>query len=186
MGRKPGGKNRIKLGGESVSAQEVLQSVAFPIDEGNAAAVRLSEDADQKKEVAAAAAKIPQIFTEEQVIWIFDAYVAVLSFVYSVTLKTDFSAIKEELEFSQEQKEQFAKPLAKICSKYAPAEWAGMSAEIELCTLMGIWTVSSFQRAKNVAKRLEQEKEKANRTHPVQPMRRGPIYTHNETAAVAP
>jgi len=125
--------------------------------------------------VKKAAAAIPEIFTPGQVEWVFDAYTAVLSFLYSLTLKTDFEAIQTELEFSQSQKEMMAKPLAKICSKYAPSEWAGMTDEIQLVTMLGLFTVSSFKRAKMVKEKLDEKKKAEERTQPVQPIRREPI-----------
>jgi hypothetical protein len=155
-----------------------VQSSAFPsaeTDNSNAtqpvAAAKISSDAKEKENILEAAKKIPEIFTAKQVKWVFDAYVAVLCFVYSIALKTDFSALQDELAFSEEQKDSLAEPLAKICSKYAPSSWAGMSAEIELVTMMGVWTVASFQRARNVAKAQEEKKRDAERTQPVQPIR---------------
>jgi hypothetical protein len=150
---------------------ETAQTSPFPSDPSPQAADNLEQDAAEKEKVKKAAAAIPEIFTPEQVVWVFDAYVAILSFVYSLALKTDFSAIQKELEFSTEQKEGLAKPLAKICSKYAPSEWAGATAEIQLITMLGVWTVASFQRAKNVARAEEEKKKDAERTQPVQPIR---------------
>lgn len=147
------------------------QESAFPSEDSASVAENLKENASEKERVREAAAAIPEIFTAEQVVWVFDAYVAILSFVYSLVLKVDFKAVQEELEFSPEQKEQMAKPLAKICSKYAPSEWAGMTAEIQLVTLLGVWTVASFQRARNVQKKLEEKERDAARTRPVSPIR---------------
>lgn len=151
--------------------ESVAQTSAFPVDEMPRAAENLEQDAAEKEKVKKAAAAIPEIFTPEQVVWCFDAYVAILSFVYSLVLKTDYKAIQDELEFSPEQKEQMAKPLAKICSKYAPSEWAGMTAEIQLVTMLGVWTVASFQRARNVQRALDEKAKDAERTRPVSPIR---------------
>lgn len=148
------------------------QPVAFPQEDTTPPAAELEENAAEKEKVKRAMAAIPEIFTPEQVEWVFDAYVAILSFVYSIALKTDFDAIQTELEFSKEQKEMLSKPLARICSKYAPPSWAGMSAEIQLVTMLGVWTVASFQRARNVARAQEEKKRDAERTQPVAPMRR--------------
>ena len=157
------------------AVDDSVQPHAFPTTETPRAAENLEQDAAEKEKVRKAAAAIPEIFTPEQVEWVFDGYVAILSFVYSLALKTDFSAIQEELSFSKEQKESLSKPLAKICSKYAPSEWAGMTAEIQLVTMLGVWTVASFQRAKNVQRALDEKKKDAERTQPVQPIRREPI-----------
>jgi hypothetical protein len=148
----------------------VVQESAFPVD--NSPADPLNADAEEKRRVAEAAGKIPEIFTPDQVKWCFDTYVAILCFVYSLVLKTDFKALQTELEFTEEQKDAMAKPLARICSKYAPSSWAGMSAEIELIAMLGVYTVSSFQRAKNVAAKEEEKKKDAGRTQPVAPMPR--------------
>jgi hypothetical protein len=167
-GRPPGSRNRIR-------DEAISQSTAFPQEESVRAAESIEQDAADKEKVRAAAAAIPEIFTPEQVVWVFDAYVAILSFVYSLVLKVDFKAIQDELEFTPEQKEQMAKPLAKICSKYAPSEWAGMTAEIQLVTLLGVYTVSSFQRVRNVQRALDEKKKDAERTRPVQPIRTQPM-----------
>ena len=151
---------------------EAAQASAFPQEEVPQSAEKIENDAAEKERVKKAIAAIPDIFTPENVAWAFDVYVGLLSFAYSYILKTDFDAIQKELEFSEEQKASLAKPLAKICSKYAPAEWAGMTAEIQLVSMMGIWTVASFQRAKNVRRELEEKKKDAERTQPVQPIRR--------------
>lgn len=175
MGRKPGGKNRtrINMGGDIA---ETIQSSAFPVGDESPVVEKLSQDAEEKERVKKAAAAIPEIFTPEQVVWLLDAYVAILSFVYSLVLKADFKAIQDELNFSKEQKEDLAKPLAKICSKYAPSEWAGMTAEIQFITMMGVWTVASFQRAKNIARAIEEKKRTENRTQPVQPIRQQRVH----------
>lgn len=152
---------------------ESVQASAFP-QSPSSPAEGLREDATKKEEVKKAAAAIPEIFTAQQVEWVFDVYVGILSFVYSLVLKTDFKAINDELEFTDEQKKALAEPLAKVLSKYAPSEWAGATAEIQLITMMGVWTVSSFQRARNVQKKLEEEKKVENRTQAVAPMRREP------------
>lgn len=151
------------------------QATAFPASPSVQPAEELRDNADAKKKVEQAVKEIPEIFTPENVIWVFDAYVAILSFLYSYALKTSFEAIQEELEFSQEQKEGLAKPLAKICSKYAPAEWAGMKDEIQLVTMLGIYTVASFQRARNVAKKEKEKERDKDRTVPVAPMRPQPV-----------
>lgn len=156
---------------ESVQASAFPQSPSSPADE-------IRSDAAQKDEVKKAAAAIPEIFTPQQVEWVFDVYVGILSFVYSLALKSDFKAINEELEFTDDQKKALAEPLAKVLSKYAPSEWAGATAEIQLITTLGIWTVSSFQRARNVQKKLEEEKKAENRTRPVAPMHRPQSEIH--------
>lgn len=154
---------------------ESAQPSAFPASESARPAEELRDNAEQKEQVKKAAAAIPEIFTPEQVVWVFDVYVGILSFVYSLILKCDFKAINDELEFTKEQKESLAVPLAKVCSKYAPSEWAGATAEIQLITMLGVWTVASFQRARNVQKKIEEQKKDEQRTRPVAPMRREPV-----------
>jgi hypothetical protein len=129
-------------------------------------------DAEEKERIKKAVSKIPEVFSPEQVAWVFDAYVALICFVYSLLLKTEYKALEEELRFDEEQKIQMSKPLARIASKYAPSEWAGMSAEIELITCLGIWTVSSFKRAQNVQKAEIEKHRDATRTAAVDPMPR--------------
>jgi hypothetical protein len=154
---------------------ETVQATAFPQSTSVApAAEELREDATKKEEVKKAAAAIPEIFTPENVEWAFDVYVGILSFVYSLVLKCDFKAINDELDFTKEQKESMSKPLARILSKHAPAEWAGMTDEIQLVMTLGVWTVASFQRARNVQKAQEEKKKDAERTQPVAPIRREP------------
>jgi hypothetical protein len=159
---------------------EVRQESAFPSIEtlSDEPEIKISTDAKEKERIKEAVAGIPDIFSPEQVAWCFDAYVAILCFVYSIVLKTDFKALQKELEFSEEQKAIMAKPLARICSKYAPSTWAGMAAEIELITTLGIWTVSSFQRAKNVAVAETEKQKDANRTKPVAPIDRNRQEVH--------
>lgn len=178
---------RIQIDLSSPQNQEILHDAAFPSAESidtdsistpAATAERLTSDAADKKSIAAAAKEIPVIFKPEQVEWVFDAYVAILCFTYSIILKTDYSALETELKFDKEEKEMMAKPLAVICSKYCPAQWAGMSAEIQLITSLSIWTVASFKRAKTVAQ-AEKEKERTkNRTQAVAPMQRAATEIH--------
>lgn len=149
------------------------ETAAFPAaDAPTRPDAPLSEDAAVKEKVKAAAAAIPEIFTPEQVEWVFDAYVGILCFAYSIILKIDFMALWDELKLDDELKKQLSKPLAKICSRYAPAKWAGHTPEIELLTMMGIWTVSSFKRARLVQVAIEEKRRDAERTQPVQSPRR--------------
>lgn len=148
-----------------------VQTEAFPSSPSTPAVDNLEQDATEKEKVKRAAALIPEIFKPEQVEWVFDVYVGILSFAYSLALKVDFKEINDELEFSKEQKEGLSKPLANILSKYAPSEWAGRTDEIQLITMMGIWTVTSFKRAKNVQEKMEEKRKDAERTQPVQPIR---------------
>lgn len=157
-----------------IARDESAQASAFPMNESARPAEELRDNAEQKEQVKKAAATIPEIFTPEQIEWVFDVYVGILSFVYSLILKCDFAAIQKELEFTDEQKKSMSKPLARILSKHAPAEWAGMTDEIQIIMSLGVWTVASFQRARNVAKSLEEKKRDAERTQPVAPMRREP------------
>jgi len=52
--------------------------------------------------------------------------------------------LQDELSFSEDEKKIMAVPLAKICSKYAPSSWAGMSSEIQLITSLGIGPLPAF------------------------------------------
>lgn len=161
-----GWKNR------ATQRDESAQPSAFP-SVGNMpqAAAELQDDAAKKEAVRNAAAAVPEIFTAEQVIWAFDVYVGLLCLIYSYALKTDFDALQKELEFTQEQKELMAKPLAKICSKYAPPEWAGKTDEIQLITMLGVFTVTSYQRARKIKLEFDEKKKDAERTRPVQPIK---------------
>lgn len=172
MGRPRGSRNRRIINMNDPENKDRLQAAAFPIDEGITDAEALRDNANAKRETSKAAAEIPEIFTSDQVEWVFDAYVAIICFIYSLLLKTDYKALETELKFDEDVKKQMAKPLAKICSKYAPSAWAGMTAEIELIMTLSVWTVASFGRAKNVAVAVEEKKKEAQRTQPVQPMRR--------------
>lgn len=158
---------------------ESAQPSAFPRTQTvPEAAAELQDDAREKEAVKKAAAAVPEIFTAEQVIWVFDVYVGLLCLIYSYALKTDFDALQKELEFTQEQKELMAKPLAKICSKYAPPEWAGKTDEIQLITMLGVFTVTSYQRARKIKFELDEKKKDAERTQPVQPIRQQPREHH--------
>lgn len=174
--RKRGRPRKIDLSEAGIrEANRVVQETAFPIEpepEFVETEQRLGRDAEAKKRVAAAIKEIPQIFEPAQVAWVFDAYVAILCFVYSIILKVEFKLLQDELSFSTEEKETMAVPLAKICSKYAPSSWAGMSSEIQLITSLGIWTVASFQRARNVAAKEAEKQRQENRTRPVDRMHR--------------
>jgi hypothetical protein len=119
------------------------------------------KDAEEKGKQLSAVASIPEVFRPDQVEFIFDVLAIVLSFIYSQILKYDFKVIHEELAFDKEMKERLSIPLARICSKYAPSEWAGMTAEIELCTTMGIWMVAGFGRAKDAVQRDKNAKAQA-------------------------
>jgi hypothetical protein len=148
---------------------KIKQAFAFPVDsESLDAAVpssspevdKVVSESKKKKEIQSAVAAIPEIFTPEQVVWVFDVYVAILSFVYSLVLKSDFKAISSELSMEEAEKQTMAKPLARVLSKYAPSEWAGMQPEIELITCMGIWTVTSYKRAQSAALKFEESERK--------------------------
>lgn len=150
---------------------ESAQPSAFPLIDGPAEAI--NDDAEEKRKVAEAAKHIPEIFSPSDVIWCFDVYVALLCFLYSMALKVPFDALENELSFSQDQKELMAVPLSKICSKYAPAEWAAKKDEIQLIVMLGVYTASSVQRARNVAKQIAEEKKRnEEKTVPLDPMRR--------------
>jgi hypothetical protein len=149
---------------------ESVQPSAFP-SSVNSPAAEFERDATEKRDVKKAVAEIPEIFKPEAVAWLFDVYVGIVSFVYSLVLKVEFKEISEELEFTEEQKNELAKPLARILSRHAPASWAAHSDEIQLLTQMGIWTVVSFKRAKMVQEKVSEKKKDANRTQPVQPIR---------------
>lgn len=138
-------------------------------------AATISDDAKEKKKVLEAAREIPEIFSPQQVEWLFDAYAGILSFVYSIILKTDFNELWKELKFEDDVKKSLAIPLSKICSKHAPAKWAAHTAEIELLTMLGVYTASSFKRARNVQQEQLKKKMDAERTRPVEPMRRGEV-----------
>lgn len=139
-------------------------------------AATISDDAKEKKKVLEAAREIPEIFSPEQVEWLFDAYAGILSFIYSIVLKTDFTALWEELKFDDDIKKSLSKPLSKICSKHAPASWAAHTAEIELLTMLGVWTATSFKRARNVQQAQLEKKRTEERTQPVDPMRRRDVH----------
>jgi hypothetical protein len=141
------------------------------LDDSTAATAR---DAAKKKQLQSVVAEIPEIFSPEQVAWVFDLYVMLISFVFSIALHTDFKAISEELKFDESEKNTMAIPLAKLLSKYAPSSWAGLQPEIQLITCLGVWTVTAFGRAKNIAAKVEEEKRKSQHikevTRPVSPM----------------
>lgn len=154
---------------------ESVQASAFPTSNAAPVEERIREDAAEKENVKKAVEAIPEIFKPEQVEWCFDVYVGILSFVYSLILKVDFKDINDELEFTKDQKELMSKPLANILSKHAPAEWAGRTDEIQLITTLGLFTVMSFKRAKTVQTAIEEKRKDAERTQPVQPIRRQPM-----------
>jgi hypothetical protein len=124
---------------------------------------QLEKDADDKKKNAQAVKDIPQIFTPDQVVWVFDVYVGGICFIFSLLLKCEFKVLYEELKLDEDVKLAWAKPLARVASKYAPAEWAGMTAEIELCASLGIWTAAAFGRSKAIAEKEKEKKEAETR-----------------------
>jgi hypothetical protein len=172
VGRKLGGKNR-KF---TFASQSGVQESAFPtVDTAKVSSspeVKITEDAKEKERIKEAVASIPDIFSPEQVEWCFDAYVAILCFIYTIVLKTDFKALQDELKIDDDTKKHLSVPLAKVCSKYAPSKLASMSAEIELITTLGLYTVSTFQRARKVAADQVEKKKDENRTKPIDPIRR--------------
>ena len=162
-----------------MARDESAQTSPFPtVEMETPSEQKIGEDAAAKQKILDAAKQIPEIFTPDQVKWVFDAYVAILCFVYSIALKTEFKALQDELEFSEEQKDAMAKPLARICSKYAPASWAAMAPEIELVTMLGLFTVASFGRAKLVVEKVAEKKKDAERTQPVAPINRSRTEIH--------
>lgn len=160
-----------------------MQSVSFPSTDSpaivDAATAPIAEiiaanesDAKQKKDVKKSADAVPEIFRPEQVAWVFDVYVVALSFIFSITLKADYKIIHDELKFEDAEKDAMAKPLARIASRYAPTAWAGMTAEIELITTLGIWSVTSFRRAQMVATADRERKQKEKNASTVSHMPR--------------
>jgi len=125
--------------------------VSSPVKSSRNSTAKLKKEAEEKQAAAKALKDIPQIFEPEHVAWVFDAYVGVICFVFSILLKTEFKLLFDELQLDQEVKMAWAKPLAKIASKYCPSEWASMTAEIELIASLGIWTATAFGRAKRIA-----------------------------------
>lgn len=168
--RKRRGRKR-KLARDETGATQIS---AFPSENNRSVAETVEQDNSEKERTAKAIAAVPEIFTPEQVEWVFDVYVGIVAFAYSLILKVEFKEISDELKFEDDQKKALAVPLAKILSKHAPAEWAANTAEIQLITMMGIWTVTSFKRAKNVQQLIAEEKKNTERTNPVAPMRREP------------
>jgi hypothetical protein len=119
----------------------------------------VSKKSDAKKRLAAAVKEIPQIFEPEHIAFVFNIYAGLLALGFSFLFKTDFEVVYDELQIEPETAAAWAKPLARILSKYAPVAWAGMTAEIELIAAIGLYTASSFGRARNAAKRhVEQTK----------------------------
>ena len=196
-GRRRSNKS-VTFNKETSGASLEQESVFFPqqgTEQDNKPEVEVSssleEENKRKEKIKKAAESIPEVFTPQQVSWVFDVYVGAICFVYSLILKTDFKAINDELKMDEDEKMTLAVPLAQVLSKHAPSEWAGMSAEIQLITTMGIWTVSSFGRAKNIAAKEAEKKQQDNRrrnmTHPVQPVRRGePIHADNPEPVEVP
>jgi hypothetical protein len=169
---------RRKYRKRSTPRDESAQPSAFPANEAPEISSGINEDAAKKKEVLEAINKIPEIFTPADVKWCFDVYVGILCFVYSIVLKCDFKALQKELEFTDEQKDMMAVPLAKIASKTVPASWASLKNEFQLIGMLGIYTVTSFKRAQNVAKEEAEKKATAERTQPVAPMQRQRADVH--------
>lgn len=159
-------KNRTTQRDESAQPSAFPKSSSVP-----EAAAELLDDAKKKEEVKKAAAAVPEIFTPEQIIWVFDVYVGLLCLVYSYALKVEFDALQTELEFSQEQKELMAKPLARLLSRVAPPEWAGHTDEIQLISMLGVFTVMSYQRARKIKHDADEKKRDAERTRPVAPIK---------------
>jgi hypothetical protein len=156
---------------EAAELKERIQETAFPASTLDNDPVFNIED-KKKPGKGKDLPEIPEIFQPEQVAWVFNAYVGILSFIYSIILKMPWDVIFEELKFDDDVANDMAKPLARICSKHAPSEWAGMTDEIQLISQLGIYTAMSFKRVKMVQEKEAQKKLDAERTTPVQPMRR--------------
>lgn len=165
MGRKP--KQRFSF--PTAAPSGPLDAVSKNAEE---ALKNAEKNAEEKKEIKKADNSVPQIFTADQVAFVFDVYVALLCLIYSFLFKCKFESLWEELSFDEREKLDLAKPLAHIASKYAPSTWAGMTAEIELITRMGIWSVASLKRASNVAatERRKKEEEEQRRRAEARPI----------------
>lgn len=130
---------------------------------------KIREKNKAKKDAADLVKQIPEIFTPEQVAWVFDVYVVLICFVFSILLKCEFKILHDELKLDDDVKLLWAKPLAKVVSKYAPAEWAGMTAEIELVACVGLWTATAFARARQTVEKEKEKKEAEKREQARQP-----------------
>jgi len=170
MGRPRGSRNKkqaFAFPSESQTPSDAELDKAIDAEETSTPAVESSRKNAATAKVVSSVTE--EIFTPEQVAWVFDVYVVSLSFVYSLIFKTDFSVIHSELKLDDDIKIIWAKPLARVASKYAPKEWAGMSAEIELVGCVGIWTATTFQRARNVSVVEKERKKKEEQRRHSQP-----------------
>lgn len=127
------------------------------------AAEKVKAKNKEKNAVAQAVKEIPEIFQPEQVAWVLDVYVVIVCFIFSILLKCDFNVLHEELKIDEDVKMMWAKPLAKVASKYAPAQWAGMTAEIELVGCLALWTATAFGRARIIVAHEKEKQEKQQR-----------------------
>jgi hypothetical protein len=181
MGRKRKQRQTINFPTQDTTDAE-LNAVVDGERVSTSGADHWKKDAEEKGKHVAAVANIPEIFTPEQVSFIFDILAIVLSFIYSQLLKYDFKVIHAELSFEAEQKERLSVPLARICSKYAPSEWAGMTAEIELICVLGVWAVSGFGRAKQAVQK--DQRERAEKARPVNRVTQMPAQQQEEVGAI--
>jgi hypothetical protein len=145
---------------------------------------KVREKSKAKNAVAEAVKQIPEIFTPEQVAWAFDVYVVLICFVFSILLKCDFKLLHDELKLDEDVKLMWAKPLARVVSKYAPTEWAGMTAEIELIGCLGIWTATAFGRARGVVQKEAERKEAEKRERARNPITAMPQQHERQSVPV--
>jgi hypothetical protein len=183
MGRKRKQRQTINFPTQDTTDAE-LNAVVDGERVSTSSADHWKQDAEEKGKQVAAVANIPEIFTPDQVSFIFDILAIVLSFIYSQLLKYDFKVIHQELSFEPDQKERLSIPLARICSKYAPSEWAGMTAEIELICVLGVWAVSGFGRAKQSVEKDKREKMHAAEQHRRNPVTQVPQQQQEEVGAI--
>ena len=126
-------------------------------------AERIKNDATRKQQVAEAVREIPEIFEPEQIEGLLDVYSVILAFLFSVVLKAPFDIIHPAIKMDNDFKKSVSKPLAKLLSKLAPVEWAGMKDEIQVGIAVIIYSAASFGHAKSaVAKWKEESAQRQN------------------------
>jgi hypothetical protein len=132
---------------------------------------RIIKDARKKKQAAQAVKEIAPIFTADQLKWVPNFYAALLAFILSFVLKYDYEVIFDAIKFDDEQSLALANPLARIASKYAPSEWAAMTAEIEICMALGMYSVRAYGSAKNA---IEADRKRKQQMETQRPQSRQP------------
>jgi len=155
-----------------ISKWRKRQKSAFPENqtgspaESSPVSAAVEQENEKKRKLLEEEKKIPVVFTAKDVSFVVTGYIIFLAFIFSVVLKCEFKSIHDEIKLDENETMGIAEPLAVVVSKHAPAEWAGMKAEIGLATMLGMITLAKLRSAQQIADK-EHKRKQSEKAQPI-------------------